>query len=200
MKNGSELDAASAINNRQRFLERHGMDSSQAVVVNVTYDRKDFCQYAEADRSRAAPSDALVTKTPGQGILLPLADCICAVLYDTKQHLLMVSHLGRHSVEQFGGTKSVQYLQSVYGSHPSTLLVWTSPAPNGDRYPLWKFQNQALQAVVRQQCLDAGILPEHIEQSMVDTITDQRYYSHSEFLRGNRAEDGRFAVVAVLLR
>lgn len=110
----------------------------------------------------------------------------------------MVSHLGRHNLEQFGGTKSVEYLISMHDCDPQKLAVWLSPAADKDSYPLYAFDNRSLHDVATEQLVEGGILPENITASPIDVATDKHYFSHSQFLKGNRETDGRHAVVAVL--
>jgi hypothetical protein len=52
--------------------------------------------------------------------------------------------------------------------------------------------------VATEQLLIAGVAAEHIIGSLIDTTKDKNYFSHSEFLKGNRDTDGRFAVVTVM--
>jgi copper oxidase (laccase) domain-containing protein len=110
----------------------------------------------------------------------------------------MVSHLGRHSTEQHGAIKSVEYMTVAYGSSADDILVWLSPSPNGEDYPLWAFANRSFNSVLNEQFAAAGITPDHIESSPVDTVSSLEYYSHSEYLKGNRSVDGRYAIVAML--
>jgi copper oxidase (laccase) domain-containing protein len=110
----------------------------------------------------------------------------------------MLSHLGRHSTEQFGATRSVVHLQDTYGTNPIDILVWMSPSPNGDAYPLWAFDDRSFKDVLFEQFCAAGVPKSSIEVSEIDTITDPEYFSHSEFLKGNRPTDGRYAIAAVL--
>lgn len=194
--------------NRRKFLSRQMIAMQAAVLCGVTYDRDDFTQYRVArarDKGRGMMpdteseiTDGLATDEKRIALFLPLADCTAAVLFDPKQLVLMVSHLGRHSQEQYGARKSVEFMQSKFGSKPESLLVWLSPAPNGTDYPLWKRDNMSLYDVAQADLLEAGIKSENIEISGVDTVKDQNYFSHSEFLKGNRDTDGRYAIVAMM--
>jgi copper oxidase (laccase) domain-containing protein len=77
--------------------------------------------------------------------------------------------------------------------------VWLSPSPGKKKYPLRKFNGNSLKSIVKLQLLQAGIKHDNIEISNVDT-TDNKgdYYSHSEFLKKNRKEDGRYLIFAML--
>lgn len=192
---------------RTAFLEKHALSPQDTTYVNLAYDTDDFRRYftledgAKGDgmtRRSSIIADALVVTKPGHALFLPLADCIGAVIHDPARSVLMLSHLGRHNLEQTGGAKSIEYLVHTYGCNPSDLTVWLSPAAGKESYPLYAFDNHSLHDVAYEQLTSAGVLPGHIEVSPIDSATDENYYSHSKFLKGERATDGRFAVVAVL--
>lgn len=198
MKDGTELVTVTATANRQRFLENLGFPIEKTAVFVATFDGEDYCRYQLAQPGIAIGVDAVATSEIGQPILLSLADCTGAVLYDTEHRALMVSHLGRHSTEQFGGEKSVAYMQKTFKSDPSKLLVWLSPSPNGIDYPLFAFQNRSFSDVLIEQLQSAGVMRDSIEVSRSDTVKNPDYFSHSEYLKGRQAIDGRYAIAAML--
>lgn len=198
---------ASVLPARTAFLKNHGIAADDTALVHLTYETDDYTRFVVAnDRLRGdgivrPPSivaDAVATNTPGLALLLPLADCVGAVIYDTAKSILMVSHLGRHNLEQYGGTRSVEYLAKTFGSNPGDLTVWLSPAAGGQNYPLYSFDNRSLHEIATEQLVARGVANVHIETSPIDVTTDERYFSHSQFLKGRRPSDGRFAVVAWL--
>lgn len=193
---------------RQRFLEKNNISIDHSTRVNITYDTDTFVRYKEVSRNDkggngmiiddSEPADALITKDRGHALFLPLADCVGAVIFDPTHHILMLSHLGRHSVEQHGGEASIDHLIKHYGSNPNDMLVWLTPAPGKEKYPLWAFHNRGIKEVVIEQLVNAGIQAHHITDNTADTTEDSRYFSHSEYLAGRRSEDGRYAVVAIM--
>ncbi len=202
-----DMDSAAVLPARTAFLQQHGIAPSDATLVQLTYDGDDFCRYyvvTDGDKgdgiTRAASrdADALVVTQPGHALLLPLADCIGAVIHDPTRNILMLSHLGRHNLEQFGGTKSIKFLVEKYAFDPKDLTVWLSPAAGQQSYPLHVFNNRSLHDVATEQLLAAGVSAENITASPIDSATDPNYFSHSQFLKGLRDTDGRFAVVALL--
>lgn len=199
MKDGVDLMTPEAIVNREQFLRLVEMNAAAIAVFYADYDTKDFCQYNEATAGLMLGSDGVSTQQPGQPMLLPIADCVATVLYDPAHNALMVSHLGRHSTEQYGGRKSVEYMTHAYGTQPEKLLVWLGPSPNGVDYPLRAFDGRSFVDVLIQQLRDAGVVTDHIEVSRVDTSTNQNYFSHSQFLKGKQAIDGRYAVAAMII-
>lgn len=196
--------------NRLAFLEQADIDPFQATLLQVTFeDETGFVRYKVAEdehlgegilepESRTV-ADALVVTRPDHAIFLPLADCAGAVIYDTVNQILMVSHLGRHSIEAEGGRKSIEYLKNEFGSNPFDLAVWLSPAVGKESYPLYALGGISLHEAATTQLLEAGVRPDNIEISYVDTAASPDYFSHSEFLAGNRPTDDRFALVAMMV-
>lgn len=195
--------------NRLVFFDQVGIEPLEATLVQVTYeDTTNFTRYQIVRDEQAGEgvlepvsrteADALVVTHPERALFLPLADCAGAVIFDPDNEILMVSHLGRHSVEQAGAAKSIDYLVEGFGSDPSQLLVWISPAVGRESYPLRAFDGKGLHEVIVEQILKVGIAPGNIEVSHIDTAQSDDYYSHSEFKAGNQAEDGRFAIVAMM--
>jgi len=192
--------------NRQAFLKQVGIDSAHTTLVGITYATDSFAKYrvvSEDDKQEGMVhkserfADALLASQSGHALFLPLADCVGAILYDSTQKLLMVSHLGRHSVEVEGAVKSVEYMKQ-HGATVETIKVWLSPAVGKATYPLHAFNGQSLHEVIVSQLLRSGVRRGNIGVSNVNTAHDENYYSHSQFLKGNEADAGRFAIVAMM--
>jgi len=191
--------------NRRQFLDKVGISIDHTTLVGITYATDDFAKYRIVKPSEKTigmhtmenveHADALVVEQPGHALFLPLADCVGAVLYDDDHHVLMVSHIGRHSAEVGGARRSVEFLVEHYGSDPATLKVWLSPGVGKESYPLYKFESKSLHEVITEQLAEAGVQLAHVENSHINTATSDDYFSHSEYLKGNE-EQGRFAIVA----
>lgn len=201
---GNQLKAR---RNREAFIIKCGLDPSSSTLHTLSYGGTDYCRYITLaketrgdgiTRPSTIDADAVVVTEPGHSILLPLADCVGAVVYDPKKRVLMVSHLGRHNLEQYGGTRSVEFLVKEFGCNPKDLIVWLSPSAGKIHYPLYAFHNRSLQEVASEQLSLGGIKKNHIELSLVDSSSHPSYYSHSQFLKGMQTIDGRFAIVAVM--
>lgn len=204
-------DSDEVQNNRISFLDTaDGIDPVTATLVQVTYeDTTDFTRYKIVEDENAGEgvlephsslvADALVVTRPDQAIFLPLADCVGAIIYDPIRRILMVSHLGRHSIEQNGGQKSIEYLVNEFDSQPTDLLVWLSPAAGKRNYPLQALDGKGMYEAIISQMMQSGIDLNNIEVSHVDTTENSDYFSHSEFLKGEQPDDGRFAIVAMMV-
>jgi len=207
MLNREDTFDRDVIANRSSFLAKNGIDINQTTKVYVVYEGDNYRRYCEVSEQQngsgmtsenSTPSDALVTRSLNHALFLPIADCVGAVIFDSTKQVLMVSHLGRHSLEQNGAYESIKFLTDNYGCNPAELLIWLSPAPGPDVYPMFAFNNRSIKSVVFQQLRTAGIVDKNITDNSADTSKDAEYYSHSEFLKGNRTEDGRYAVVAMM--
>jgi copper oxidase (laccase) domain-containing protein len=143
-------------------------------------------------------ADAYIVTKPNHAILLPVADCVGAALYDSEHGVLMVSHLGRHSLEQNGAYNSVKYLIDHFQSDPKKLGVYLTPAASKDNYPIWALDNMGLKEATFQQLEMAGVPKENILDNPAETDKDERYFSFSEYRQGRRPEDGDHAIVAMI--
>jgi copper oxidase (laccase) domain-containing protein len=199
------LDYEALLPLRRAFLHEHGIEPTDTTRLNVTYETDNFCRYEmltddeQGDgitRDSSMEADALVVTEPNHALFLPLADCVGAVIHDPVKNILMVSHLGRQNLEQMGGTNCIDYLVNHLDVNPRELKVWLSPAAGSENYPLYAFDNRSLHEVASEQLAVAGVQRSNIEVSPIDSSSDLDYFSHSQYLKGARETDGRFAIVA----
>ena len=116
------------------------------------------------------------------------------VLWDPVTGTLMLTHLGRHSVVQDGAIRSVSYLVGEFGVNPADLRAWMGPSPSGTAYPLHDRGDRSFVQEVSAQLRAAGVRPHRIAASGILTDRDPDFFSHSEYLAGRQATDGRHAV------
>ena len=193
--------------NRKDFITTCGGDLGKTALVYVTYDdTRSYAEYklaetvgTELSTTEDDVADGLATQGTEVGLFLPVADCCATVLYDQKRRALMVSHLGRHSVEIFGAKKSFEFMRAEFGTESCDVLAWLGPAVGGENYPIVKRDNRSIKKLIERDLLEAGVKQGNIEISQVDTDRDINYFSHSEYRKGNRASDGRFAVYAQII-
>jgi len=185
--------------NRRKFLSEMNLGVESTYFVRVDYGGEGFCKFARAgdgnglrlDRD-AAGCDGLLTSERGEGLFLPLADCVGMVLWDAGNETLMVVHCGRQTVLQDGAKKAVRYMAEVAGTKVGDLVAWLSPSAGGENYPLRDLDGVSLQEAVVEQLMRAGAERDNILASDVDTTLDENYFSHSQ---GDRRK--RFAIVGV---
>jgi len=196
------------IKNREKFLKSLGIGLDRTSRVAVNFDGDNFCRYFEVSDQDAGAgmrsddikfADALITTKIGHALMLPVADCIAAVVFDPKNKVLMLGHLGRHSIEQQGALRSIEYLVNHYKSSQADIKVWLSPAVSKDNYPLWSMDNRGLKEVALEQFYEAGIKPSNLINNPIETDKDSNYYSFSEYQKGRRDQDGDHMVVAMMI-
>jgi len=207
MYNRRDLADPSVVQNRSKFLANISASIDNTVRLGVSYERENFCEYKEVAKKHAGfgmrgkdsvIADALITKDSTLTLFLPVADCVGAAIYDPTQNIVALAHLGRHSLEQNGGTKIIEHLTGQYGSDPKDLKIWLTPAPGKDVYTIWALENKGMKEAAFEQLFAAGILPKNITDNTAETDKDPNYYSYSEFLKGNKKEDGDHAIAISL--
>ena len=196
------------ISNRTTFFNKHTLSIDDASRVNVLFEGDDYRRYLEVDDSYKGkgmrgnditPADALITRSSGHALFLPLADCVGMVVHDPDHHVLMLSHVGRHSLEQNGAYTSIEHLKNAYHSDPAHLSVWLTPAPGQKNYPVYAFGGRDFKEIVFEQLDLAGVPRENITNDSSDSTTDERFFSHSEYLAGRRKSDGRYGIIATMV-
>jgi copper oxidase (laccase) domain-containing protein len=182
----------------QQMLSRYGVQMSSVAFLMPNYTGSEFCRYEVVDQShtsidprRVAPKDGIATTDPNIGLLVAPADCLCAVLSDSEHRALMLSHLGRHSTEQAGAIKTVEFMQEKFDTDPKNLQVWLSPAVGQTSYPLYKLDGKGLREANTELLTTAGVRRSNIIGEDIDTATHPNFFSHSQ---GDTSQ--RFAVFA----
>lgn len=204
---GSMKDDENVLENRARFIASMNADPMKGCLVQLVYEGDDYCRYHVVDTVHAGEgvvkestivADALLTHEKGMVLFLPLADCVGAVIWDKNHTALMVSHLGRHNLEQEGGKHSVEYFTEQTGVPSRDVQVYLTPAAGKDEYPIHSLNGKGLHEAAVEQLVSAGIDHANIQIDARNTTKDEQLFSHSEFLKGNRQTNGRHAVFAML--
>lgn len=160
--------------------------------------------------------DVLLTR--GRSVLLQhLADCLGLVFVHPQKKIVALAHAGYKGVGLEVPRKTVEYFCLLYGVQPHELLVGMGPAAQGvdGQGSFMPFLGESLQSPdwkpwidpegegyrvrwadrAEYQLVAAGILPEQIERSSVDTYSDRNFFSHSRWAgEGKNGPDGRHAI------
>lgn len=128
-------EAQAVLTNRTRFFAALGSDPYSAVYCQQVHGDK-VVVIGEEHRGRGAlahdegiPSaDGLITAEPGLPIAIFTADCLAALFYDPKQHVVGACHAGWPGsglgiLERVAGS-----LSALYGSSLADLYVVMGPA------------------------------------------------------------------------
>ena len=195
-----EGDEAEVIKRQEELGELIGLDGNMVARLRTVYDGRDeytfydeisdnVSEFMIKNSEKTIPvTDGLVTKRNDVGMLLPLADCVGAVVFDEKKRILGLLHAGRHNVEQYGPEKFIKHLRDNYGCEPSDLKVYFSPC--AQNYQIHALDNQKMADAVFEQLTGVGVLPENIDNPGIDTVADDDYPSCS-----NGDYKIRFAIV-----
>ena len=201
-------DLKSSYKSQFEFLNRYAITVQQTTRINLSYETNNFCRYAIIDEGfkglGMAPSsnipayDGLVVTRPNHALFLLLADCIGAVIFDPENQVMMLSHLGRHSLEQDGFIQSVEFLKTHFKSKPTRLKVWLSPAAGKDMYPIYNLEGKGLKEVIFEQIYKSGVMISNVKDNQSETTTDPNYFSHTMYINGQQDSDGRQVMIAMM--
>lgn len=157
------------------------------------------------------PTDILILKEEYKNIVVgnQMADCPILIVEDRKKGVTALSHCGAPYINRKLPYQTAEALVKEFKSNPEDLYVYigsNSKKENYiyDRYPAWatnkdiwdgyiieKNNNYSIdmEGAMIKQLGALGI--KNIEISKADTVTDDRYYSHSAFSKGNISKKGQ---------
>lgn len=211
------IHAPEIVANRRTFSQLVGVNYDDVAYQRIVYD--DLGTYsliADVDNRSTnkftveVVADALFTRSKGVGMMLPVADCVATVVHDPIGQSLALAHLGRHSTLTDIVDKLISHFE-LHGSKTSDLIVWMSPSAHKQSYrmdyfnhiddPLWhdfaEKRNDGIHLDIagfnRQRFIDAGLKPDNVYVSSIDTFSSPDYFSHS-----NGDTKDRFAVLAMM--
>lgn len=216
------------ISNRSKFLKANNLEIDRTVLVKVKYHDKAsydiIRQVSEHDsgsgmmQTQAEPADCLITTTKNLGLFVPIADCIATVFHDSKNNVLALAHIGRHSTVANLASKTIEFMKNKYNSDTKDINIWMSPSIRAESYTLkhvdfvknndqWngyykKTENGYLldmQGYNKNQLVQAGVNEQNIHISDINTATDANYWSHYTSVSvQSKPAPPRFAVVCAL--
>jgi copper oxidase (laccase) domain-containing protein len=162
------------------------------------------------------PFDGLITRRPGNGLMLNAADCAPTVMYDPRQRVLALAHIGREGAAMDIGPKMVRYLQRNFGTKPADLVVHFGSSIAPESYVLSYIGEALRQEAWRpflcevdgghatdivgyavQRLLENKIKAANISRSLVDVATHPEYFSLTAHDQGNGA-NGRNGFLVTL--
>lgn len=193
-----DSDEREIIENQKKLGKMIALDN--VARIRIIYNGRDcFTEFAEIVKDNLSEyniensekiipvSDGLITRDKEVGILLPLADCLGAVVFDEKQKIVGLLHAGRQNVEQNGPRKFIEYFVNNFGSNAPDLKIYFSPYALN--YRIIKLDKNLGEAA-KEQFVDAGVLLDNIIDPKIDTVSNDNFPSNSS---GDTTK--RFAVV-----
>ncbi len=127
-----EDDPQAVADNRERFAAAVGLGSERLVVMQQVHG----ADVAVVDGPVDGPVpgvDALVTATPGLGLVVLAADCLPVLLTDPRSGVVAVAHAGRQGLVA-GVLQAAVEAMAGLGATPSAVSAVVGPAACGRCY------------------------------------------------------------------
>lgn len=202
--------------NLARFTAACGFERNQIIIARQVRGSEIRCVGRHHSGTRVEGVDGLCTATTELPLLTLYADCVPVVAYDPARHALGVCHAGWQGTTERVAGKLARAMKREFNTHPSDLVCGLGPSIGPQSYEIGPdvirhvrstlFQaDELLRPSARDghayfdlwranklQLMDAGVLPERIEVSGLDTacLTDT-FFSH-------RAEKGRCGLFGMM--
>lgn len=133
-------DDAAVVENRRRAASAVGLTLDDLVFCNQTHGAA-VAGVTERDRGRGTTSvddaiqgvDAVITRSPGVGIVMMVADCVPIVLFDPASPAVACVHAGWRGTAARVAAAAVEAM-AAGGSRPGDLLAAVGPAVAAERY------------------------------------------------------------------
>ena len=132
--------------------------------------------------------DGLITQTKGIGLLIAHADCQAAIFYDPVHQAIANVHAGWRGNVQNIYQETVLKMKNAIGTKAEDLLVCISPSlgPEASEFKNYREELPSfflpyqfkptyfnLWEIAKDQLLDAGVLPHHIEIASLCTFQER---------------------------
>ncbi len=152
--------------------------------------------------------DALITKTPGVGLMIQQADCQAVLLHDPVKDVIANIHSGWRGSVQNIIAKTVVAMQERFGCDPADMLAGISPSLGPCCAEFNNYQDELpphfhsyevgerkfdFWAISQDQLCSAGLMRANIEIAGTCTVCDPNYFSYRR-----EGTTGRFASVIAL--
>lgn len=155
-------------------------------------------------------TDALITRQPELALMVMIADCIPALLFDEGNNIVAVAHAGREGVFKNIIGKTVLMMKEEFNSNPSNIKVSLGPSIRSCCYEVGneiiqeaknKFGEKYIKndksldliGIATDQLLKSGVIRDNIETIDKCTCCNKDYFSHRR-----DGETGRFAGIIMI--
>lgn len=221
--NGVTGDFEKVRKNRKDFFEKISVPMDKTVCMWVTHGNevieppKESIGASMLDYQKAVRVDGLITNKKGLYLFLLIADCLPIIIYDPVKEVVALVHAGWKGVDLEIARIAVEKFRSSYKSNSKDLVVGIGPCARKESFvkenpsqkddPKWKEYltkvgddkyQIGLVGFVKQQLIDAGVKKENIIDSEIDTVQDERFFSHVREHDLPLEKQGRFACVVGL--
>lgn len=211
----------SVTKNREKAVKHLGYSLNDLVVMDLVHgsnvkiiENKDKGRGSNTTETAIPQTDAIVTNEKGVILSVFVADCVPAVIYDPKNHVLATIHGGWKPLAKNITGKTIEKMVNIYNSDSEKLVAGIGPAICGKCYDIYEnvtneireafpnFANDVLtenkgktyldiQKLMQLQLEDKGV--KNIETAEICTFENKDFYSY----RRDQVT-GRFGIFAVL--
>ncbi len=210
------------VRNRAAFLSQFGIAYQEHIAMSCDHGEI-ITLVDEANESIGATnpqnilqSEVLVTQKKHLALFLLTADCQPMSFYDPVTQTIALAHISRKTIVQKLIQKTVDFLQSELDVEPSNLLIHIGPHIKKESYvfPLPLSENTPeLTAFIEekdnkayvdllgaslQQLTQAGINPDNIVVSPVDTGASEEYFSYYRMKQNGEPDAQRMATILMM--
>ena len=164
---------------RNETIIRESLQVSSLVRLKQTHGDR-IWEVDEASVDAVPKADAMVTNTPGLGLMVQVADCQSVLLFDPRSRCVANVHSGwRGSLLNIVG-KTVRRMARVFGAAPASILAGIGPSlgpccaefrdykrtfpETMDTYHIGR-NHFNFWSLTKDQLLECGVSSRHIESS-----------------------------------
>lgn len=211
-------DPENIVVNRRLFCDTLGIHPESVVFSGQVHGNRIAVVNEAQAGQRMADTDALVTQTPGLGLMLFFADCVPILLFDPVRKVVGLAHAGWRGTFQSIAQQTVAAMNQAFGTNPQDCLAGIGPSIGPDDYETdspvmdeirtrWpypeRFSRQSrvdhwyldLWSWNRQQLEEIGVQSKNISTCGVSTFRESElFFSH----RASRGKAGRFGLLVSL--
>ena len=213
------------VKNRENFLRKVGISIDSCICMWVVHGEEvRIAEKKEAGKSmtdynNALRLDSLITSEKELYLFLNIADCLPLILFDPVKEVVGVIHAGWKGVDLEIIKKAVRRVNQEYGCKPSDLVVGIGPCARKDSYikenlnqkndlrwqPFLEYIGESkykidLVGLCEKQLTESGFLDKNIIDCYIDTVKDNRFFSHVRESKLPINQQGRFACVVGIKR
>ena len=209
---GSNDDAARVAENRRRMAEQMGVAPDRLLTLYQVHSPDVVVATAPWDGGARPKADAIVTRTEGLAIGVTAADCGPILLVDPSARVIGAAHAGWKGALT-GVLESTVDAMEKLGADRSGIVAAIGPMIRQNSYEVGsEFVERFLEAdaehamfflpaerdrhamfdlagFIRMRLENAGVLM--IDDTGVDTYTDERFYSYRRSVHRKEADYGR---------
>ena len=157
----------------------------------------------------------------GAAIGHSVADCPVLIAYDKRKKVVAISHCGAKEINRCLPISTIDALSKAYNSCDNDIYAYISSSASKenylyDGYPNWAILDEVwknrikainnnrysidLKGAICDQLIKRNINYENISASVIDTISDNNFYSNYGEWLGNEEKKGRQYTGAVFVK